>query len=206
MGLVACYWSAGEDQAAEDYYASIEGISGDNAPVPTALHLAFKANRLHRRPTDSTQTPVDLLLQLCGVTSNALKMCVTDVLQDHSSSTENELHQVCVCLCVCVCMCLSVCVCLRVCVSVHVCLFVCVCSQTFKNLCVLPSQLGLLLACDWLLDLRVWLWEGHRKEGGVTREISQGFYQDLDTLSQLVLLLPPALPRVRDVCVCVSVC
>ncbi len=96
VGLVACYWSAGEDSAAEDYYANIEALSGDSAPVPTALHLAFKANRLQRRPTESVPTPVEVLLQLCSLTSNSLKMCVTDVLQDHTSSTENELHQVCV--------------------------------------------------------------------------------------------------------------
>lgn len=29
VGLVACYWSTGEDKAAEDYYACIDGLSGD---------------------------------------------------------------------------------------------------------------------------------------------------------------------------------
>ncbi|CAI8050919.1 Sterol regulatory element-binding protein 2 [Geodia barretti] len=96
-------------------------------------------------------TPTETLLHLCGVTSNALQTCVTDVLQDHSDSVENELH-----------------------------------------------QLGLLLACDWLLELRIALWEGDGgKEVGVGREITPGFYQDLDTLARLVSLLPSALPRLR---------
>ena len=76
---------------------------------------------------------------------------MADVLQDHSDSIENELH-----------------------------------------------QLGLLLACDWLLELRIALWEGDgNKAEGVGREVAPGFYQDLDTLAKLVSLLPSALPRVR---------
>ena len=47
--------------------------------------------------------PVKVLLQLCSCASDDLKICVTDVLQDHTNSTETELHQVCVCVCVCVC-------------------------------------------------------------------------------------------------------
>lgn len=94
-----------------------------------------------------------MLLQLCGVTSNALQTCVTGVLQDHSDSVENELH-----------------------------------------------QLGLLLACDWLLELRIALWEGDGSTEGVGREITPGFYQDLDALAKLVSLLPSALPRVRASC------
>ena len=46
--------------------------------------------------------PVKVLLQLCSCASDDLKICVTDVLQDHTNSTETELHQVCVCVCVCV--------------------------------------------------------------------------------------------------------
>ena len=100
-----------------------------------------------------------MLLQLCGVTSNALQTCVTGVLQDHSDSVENELH-----------------------------------------------QLGLLLACDWLLELRIALWEGDGSTEGVGREITPGFYQDLDALAKLVSLLPSALPRVRASCqFCVNV-
>ena len=122
-----------------------------STPVPTALHLAFKALRLHKRPHGNQATPTDTLLHLSAVTSNALQTCVTDVLQDHSDSVESELH-----------------------------------------------QLGLLLACDWLLELRIALWEGDGgKEEGVGREITPGFYQDLDTLAKLVSLLPSALPRVR---------
>ena len=180
LGLVAGHWTAGDDQEAEAYYPTIEGMLGDRSvvimdaffcsigvqikgvslyisvlfhstPVPTALHLAFKALRLHKRPHGNQATPTETLLHLCGVTSNALQTCVTDVLQDHSDSVENELH-----------------------------------------------QLGLLLACDWLLELRIALWEGDGgKEVGVGREITPGFYQDLDTLARLVSLLPSALPRVR---------
>lgn len=69
-------------------------VSPSSTPVPTALHLAFKALRLHKRPHGSQATPTQVLLQLCGVTSNALQTCVTDVVQDHSDSVENELHQV----------------------------------------------------------------------------------------------------------------
>ena len=76
-------------------------------------------------------------------------------------------------------------------------------------LCVLPHsclplslpQLGLLLACDWLLGLRTMLWEEHAKEEGVKEENCTGFYQDLDTLSKLVTLLPPAISRVSHVIV-----
>ena len=60
-------------------------------------------------------------------------------------------------------------------------------------------QLGLLLACDWLLGLRTMLWEEHAKEEGVKEENCTGFYQDLDTLSKLVTLLPPAISRVSHV-------
>ncbi|CAI8017124.1 Sterol regulatory element-binding protein 1 [Geodia barretti] len=118
LGLVAGHWTAGDDQEAEAYYPTIEGMLGDSTPVPTALHLAFKALRLHKRPHGNQATPTETLLHLCGVTSNALQTCVTDVLQDHSDSVENELH-----------------------------------------------QLGLLLACDWLLELRIALWEGDGGEG-----------------------------------------
>ena len=135
-------------------FISLLSLSPLSTPVPTALHLAFKALRLHKRPHGNQATPTAMLLQLCGVTSNALQTCVTDVLQDHSDSVENELH-----------------------------------------------QLGLLLACDWLMELRIALWEGDGSKEGVGRKITPGFYQDLDTLAKLVSLLPSALPRVR-VCSC----
>lgn len=61
---------------------------------------------------------------------------------------------------------------------------------------VFPTQLGLLLACDWLLSLRVSLWENHGNEVGVASGIRQGFYQDLETLSKLVTLLPAGRSRV----------
>ena len=68
-----------------------------SAPVRTALHLAFKASRMFRRPRDGEGDgmPVKVLLQLCSCASDDLKICVTDVLQDHTNSTETELHQVC---------------------------------------------------------------------------------------------------------------
>ena len=47
--------------------------------------------------------PVKVLLQLCSCASDDLKICVTDVLQDHTNSTETELHQVCMCVYVCGC-------------------------------------------------------------------------------------------------------
>ena len=74
-----------------------------SAPVRTALHLAFKASRMFRRPRDGEGEgmPVKVLLQLGSCASDDLKICVTDVLQDHTNSTETELHQVCVCVCVC---------------------------------------------------------------------------------------------------------
>lgn len=94
MGIVACYWSAGEDSHAEDYYSCIEALSGDGAAVPSTLQLAFKANAMHKRPSENLQAPLEVILQLCAATSNSLKSCVTDLLQDNTSSTETELHQV----------------------------------------------------------------------------------------------------------------
>ena len=72
-----------------------------SAPVRTALHLAFKASRMFRGPREGEGEgmPVKVLLQLCSCASDDLKICVTDVLQDHTNSTETELHQVCVCVC-----------------------------------------------------------------------------------------------------------
>lgn len=58
-------------------------------------------------------------------------------------------------------------------------------------------QLGLLLACDWLLSLRMTLWEKYGKEEGFTQETCPGFYQDVETLSKLVKMLPSAISRVR---------
>ena len=94
VGIVACYWSAGEDGHAEDYYSCIEALSGDGAAVPSTLQLAFKANAMHKRPSENLQAPLEVILQLCAATSNSLKSCVTDLLQDNTSSTETELHQV----------------------------------------------------------------------------------------------------------------
>lgn len=98
VGIVACYWSAGEDSHAEDYYSCIEALSGDGAAVPSTLQLAFKANAMHKRPSENLQAPLEVILQLCAATSTSLKSCVTDLLQDNTSSTETELHQVSVLL------------------------------------------------------------------------------------------------------------
>lgn len=129
--------------------------------------------------------PMNVLLQLCSCASDDLKICVADVLQDHNNSTETELHQVGVCVCACA--------------RVRAC--VCVSVSVLSQIVISPSllQLGLLLACDWLLGLRTMLWEEHGKEEGVMEENCTGFYQDLDTLSKLVTLLPPALSRVGHV-------
>ena len=94
VGIVACYWSAGEDSRAEDYYPFIEATSGDGAAVSTVLQLAFKAYRMHKRPNDSVPAPLDVMLQLCAMTSNSLQTAVNDLLQDRTTSTENELNQV----------------------------------------------------------------------------------------------------------------
>ena len=111
VGIVACYWSAGEDSHAEDYYSCIEALCGDGAAVPSTLQLAFKANVMHKRPSESLQAPLDVILQLCAATSNSLKSCVTDLLQDNTNSTETELHQVsCMDMCVATC---STCICRR---------------------------------------------------------------------------------------------
>lgn len=93
VGLVSCYWLSDEDSAAEDYYPSIEAISG--AAVPSALQLAFKANRMYKRPGHTgSKVPLDVVLQLCATTSNSLESSVANLLHSHSSSAETELHQV----------------------------------------------------------------------------------------------------------------
>lgn len=57
-------------------------------------------------------------------------------------------------------------------------------------------QLGLLLACDWVLNLRLLLWENRGKDESVSRDICPGFYQDLETLGKLATMLPSASSRV----------
>lgn len=96
VGIVSCHWLADEESSAQDYYPNIEALSGEmGAAVPSALQLAFKANRMYKRPcqTDS-KVPLDVVVQLCTTTSNSLESSVTNLLQDHSSSAETELHQV----------------------------------------------------------------------------------------------------------------
>lgn len=97
VGMVSCYWLAGKESMAEDYYPNIEALSGEmGAAVPSALQLAFKANRMYRRPSSrATKVPaLQVVIQLCATTSNALEGSVANLLQDHSNSTETELHQV----------------------------------------------------------------------------------------------------------------
>ena len=96
VGLVSCYWLAGEESAAEDYYPNIEALSGEmGAAVPSALQLAFKANRMYKRPGQTgSKVPLDVVLQLCATTSNSLEGSVANLLHDHSDSAETELHQV----------------------------------------------------------------------------------------------------------------
>ncbi len=52
-------------------------------------------------------------------------------------------------------------------------------------------QLGLLLATDWLLGVRVLLWETRGSQG-----VRIGYYQDLETLAKLVKLLPAGVSQV----------
>lgn len=105
VGIVSYYWLAGKESLAEDYYPNIESLSGEmGAAVPSALQLAFKANRMYKRPSNGTNTsapvtttnkvPLDVVLQLCNTTSTSLEGSVANLLQDCSNSTETELHQV----------------------------------------------------------------------------------------------------------------
>lgn len=96
VGIVSCCWLAGKESMAEDYYHNIEALSGEmGAAVPSALQLAFKANRMYKRPSSSaTNVPLQVVVQLCATTSNALESSVANLMQDHSNSTETELHQV----------------------------------------------------------------------------------------------------------------
>ena len=96
VGVVSCYWLAGKESLAEDYYPYIEAPSGEMAAaVPSALQLAFKANRMYRRPSNSiAKVPLQVVTELCATTSNSLEGSVANLLQDHSNSTETELHQV----------------------------------------------------------------------------------------------------------------
>ena len=98
VGIVSCYWLAGKDQCAEDYYSNIEALSGEmGAAVPSALLLSFKANRMYKRPRNASRVPLEVVLQLCATTSNSLEGSVANLQQDHTSSTENELHRVSTC-------------------------------------------------------------------------------------------------------------
>ena len=91
VGIVASYWSSGDDTKAENYYSTIEALPGDGSAVISTLHLAFKANQTFKK---RGETPLEVILQLCNMTGNSLITSVTDQLQDHFSSTENELHRV----------------------------------------------------------------------------------------------------------------
>ena len=150
IGLVACYWYMGKDSLAQEHYASIDGISGDSSPVRTALYQSFMAARLHHPTSKDAHPPVEHLLQLCSLTSDILKTCVRDILQENSSTAEGGLH-----------------------------------------------QLGLLLACEWLLQLRTAIWEEHGHVETVRRTLGHNFTHDVDTMSHLVKLLPQAMPKLH---------
>lgn len=96
VGLVSCYWLSGEESAAEDYYPNIEALSAEmGAAVPSALQMAFKANRMYKRPGHTgSKVPLDVVLQLCATTSNSLESSVANLLHNNSNSAETELHQV----------------------------------------------------------------------------------------------------------------
>jgi hypothetical protein len=89
----------GKENLAEDYYPYIEAPSGEmGAAVPSALQLAFKANRMYKRPPSSgnstTKVSLQVLVQLCATTSNSLEGSVANLLHDHSNSTDTKLNQV----------------------------------------------------------------------------------------------------------------
>lgn len=99
VGIVSCYWLADKESSAEDYYPNIEAVSEEmGAAVPSALQLAFKANRMYKRGPNgkgsSPKVPLQVMFELCATTSNSLESSVANLLQDHSNSTQTELHQV----------------------------------------------------------------------------------------------------------------
>ena len=55
-----------------------------SAPV-AALHLAFKAQQMHR---SVVQPPLSVVMQLCSLASDSLKTC------EQTMSSEDTLHQV----------------------------------------------------------------------------------------------------------------
>ena len=54
--------------------------------IPSALHLAFKAQRLYHQ--SSSTPPLSVINQLCSTASHALKLCNQEL------SSENNLHLV----------------------------------------------------------------------------------------------------------------
>ena len=46
MGLVACHWTAGEDQEAEAYYPAIEGMLGDRC-VCVCVSMSVSHTHVH---------------------------------------------------------------------------------------------------------------------------------------------------------------
>ena len=114
VGLVACEWASGKN-GGEEHSPIIEDLSEEryasilitmypsyylciyfailsihflfifSTPVPTALHLAFKAQRLHRQ---SATPPLSVINQLCATASHSLKTC------DQNMASEDHLHLV----------------------------------------------------------------------------------------------------------------
>ena len=61
-----------------------------SGPIPSALHLAFKAQRLYHQSVGGVP-PLSVMNQLFSTASHALKTC------DQSISSEDNLHLVSMC-------------------------------------------------------------------------------------------------------------
>ena len=111
MGIVACHWNKGDTEQCKELYPIIIDLQekrfGDNyrkktdislvyvniinlyafsfsSPVPTALHLAFKAQHLHR----NSSPPLRVLNQLCLTACQSLNDC------GQKMNTEDTLNMV----------------------------------------------------------------------------------------------------------------
>ena len=57
-------------------------------------------------------------------------------------------------------------------------------------------QYGQVLTCDWLLHLRLSIWESATSDDQVRSLLSAGYASDVDSLSRVANSLPSVLPRV----------
>jgi len=57
-------------------------------------------------------------------------------------------------------------------------------------------QCGRLLGCDWLLSLRLALWEKADSDGTVHLALARGYQTDVDSLANLATTRTAVLPRV----------